>query len=973
MALNRINIVRNSYKADLDNTAEMEYIGDILEHDSWYRDQKPELQQYLNSVIIKNEEDGSRVNLCVAVLNRKGIARVLDQTAKIIANKEAVSPYEVKRGPQYYEKNHHIEGGYNKLNEEGFFSKLLDKNQNQISLAYENNAGYQIHQTTKQMMDGLSNIVENQGLAVGWDLESTGGLNVGEKNIGQHITEFSFVKRNLLTGETGDIFSSVIGATEQEYEEYLDIIKKYEQGVSDKNLRKYGGTPLSYEEKITAKRLAKMGVVFAEEEAQSGSAIDFSSDKAKRGIINFKKFVGEKEVGILDPAQMRKGAEFLLKVGKLQREAAEEAFMEQKMAGWETELLKGIYAIKQGGSDGKSLTAIGHNTMTFDISLLNRFFNSDKLSEGAKQVYSTIMDDGSLTFDHNLDTLALVRRFLPKDFYSENDLQQMEKLGLTENQQEAIVRRLTAYINPDGTRDWSKTVYDDPRNAGAAHMAVTDVLRNLEMTESLIFKETGLLRDAFNTVSIAEEEPIKLESNGRSLFFSRSHLDEKRYHLLQFTHDALSDELRTSDSFAISNGEIVDKNGSKISVNKVKEQLFGQYGMQKGVTYQVNRLFDIKTDTKFHDIMKDMYPDLDINNLTVLELQAYSPDLKDKHIPVRAKSPIYYVGYKQDIANAMVDNTFYIGDIQDSDINTKNVSDYTKQQLARVVRDSDGVVTREDFNVHQIISDGSKRAEQEAAARIIRQHDYSKDTKLLDFIDYEDDMISKLLKAANLETHEDKKLYSEFLGTDDINELKKLASVMVKGDDALEEKRTAFYQRLWENSVQISKDLSLGVPIKTKDLITEHSFNRILGFKDLDTGNFGNLYSETLTGQIGRINWAKQNRTLLESAIAKADAMAGTGASKEVKSYYYKTLLQGVEDYVETQVGKNSKYLGWHNKGVYSYEFDRKFDIDLSGYRGLPKNTIVSLNLESRPENMVNAIIKAAKEDLFTADDYTPL
>ena len=974
MALKEFNTARNSYRAELDNSARVENIGEMLENDPWFRKQEDDLQRYLRNVLVSNDSNdtGSRVNLGVAILNRKGITRVLDNTAKIIANKESISPYEVKRGPQYYDKNYNIEEGYKKLQEEGFFSNLLDKSKNtgsDISLAYENNAGYQIHQTTKQMMEGLSNIVEQGGMAVGWDLESTGGVNIGERNIGQHVTEFSFVKKNLLTGQQGEIFSSVIGATEEEYQEYLDIIKKYEQGVSDKSIRKYGGTPLSSEEKVTASRLAKMGVVFAEEERNAGSAIDFTSNKAKSGIINFKKFVGEKEVGILDPSQMRKGAEFLLKVGKLQREAAKVTFMGEEMAGWEAELLKGIHAIKHGGTEGRPLTAVGHNTMTFDISLLNRLFNSDKLSEGAKNVYSTLMDDKGLSFDYNLDTLALTRRFLPKDFYTEDDLKQMGKFGLTDNQQESIVRRLTAYVRPDGTRDWSRSVYDDPRNAGAAHMAVTDVLRNLEMTESLVFKETGLLRDALSHVTYNNEEPVKLEGGSRSLFFSRSHLDEKRYNLLQFTRDALSGELRTSEGFAISEGTVTGEDGSEKPVKRVKEQLFGQFGMQKGVTYQVNRLFDVTTDEKFHDIMKGMYPNLDIDKLTVLELQAYTPDIADKNIPVRAKSPIYYVGYKQDIANAMTDNTFYIGDVQGTDIDTKNVSDYVKQQMSRMIRDSEGTVIREDFDVKQVISDGAKRAEQEAAARFIRQHDYSRDKKLLEFIKYEDETIATLSEAAE---KGDTKTLTDFLGSADTQRLKELQDVMAKGDDALEEKRAAFYKRLWENSVQISKDLSLGVPINTKDLIFQHSFNRILGFKDLQTETYGNLYSETLSAQIGRIGWARQNRKLIETAIGKADALSGHSQKTDIKRYYYKALLQGVEDYVETQAGKNSKYTGWHNQGVYGYEFNNKFDIDLSGYRGLGKGTIVSLNLESQPRYMVNSIIRAAKGELFTAEDYTP-
>ena len=139
-----------------------------------------------------------------------------------------------------------------------------------------------------------------------------------------------------------------------------------------------------------------------------------------------------------------------------------------------------------------------------------------------------------------------------------------------------------------------------------------------------------------------------------------------------------------------------------------------------------------------------MYPNLDIDRLTVMELQAYTPDLGDKKIPVRAQSPIYYVGYKQDIANAMMDNTFFIGELRNNQVITDNVSDFVKQQLTKKTRNVDGLIESKQFDADEVIADGARRAEQEAAARAIRQHDYKKDQKLLNFIADEDRIIKQL-------------------------------------------------------------------------------------------------------------------------------------------------------------------------------------------------------------------------------------
>ena len=967
MALRESGIARNVYDAELKNIARTEHIGEMLENDRWYKNSDEELKNYLKGVLIAEgeEDNGTRINLGVALLDRKGISRVLEQ-GKILINQEAIDPYEINRKVNYYKKNYNIEEGYRQLQKTGFFTKLLDDSaKNDIAIAYENNAGFQIHQTTKQMMDGLTNILEQDGMAVGWDLESTAGINVGERNIGQHITEFSFVKKNLLSGSKPEaVYSSVIGATDEEYQEYLDIIEKYEKGTSDKQLRRYGGTPISSEEQVTADRLMKMGYVAQMEEQSPGSAIDWTSDKAKQGIITFKKFVSDKEVPVKDSALMRKGAEFLKRVYQRQQEAGVQDFtfngQTYKMFGWEAELLKGLNAVQHGGKNGEALTAIGHNTMTFDINVLNRFFGSGRMSEGGQAAYQDMFRQG-LQFDYNLDTLSLTRRFLPKDFYDENDLRQMEKLGLTENQQESIVRRLTAFTK-DGVRDWSKTVYDDPRNAGAAHMAVTDVLRNLEMTETLIFKQDGLLRNALYSAPVSDKEPVQIEGGKGQLFFARSHLNEKQYNLLQLMKDSLSGEFRTADSIAMAESE---------SSQLTEKQLFGQFGMQRGVTYKVERLFSAKTDSTFHDIMKNMYPGLDIDHLTVLELQAYAPDLEGKQIPVRAKSPVYYIGSKQDIANAMMDNTFFIGEVQqDNSIDISKVSDFTKEKLSKIKRDNEGNIVRESFDINEVIADSAKRAEQEAAARNIRQHSYSKDKKLVEFIDFEEETVSKISEAAR---NKDRKTLEGIFGQNNEETLRKLTDIMVSGSSDVEKQqavREALYKRLWENSVQISKDLATQNPsINVNSPEFYYSFNNILGFKDRTTQTKGNLFSESLTGQIGRLEWARKNITLLKAVQQKARDM-GQGVLDNTK-YYYASLMQGIEDYVTVQAGKNSDRLGWQLDGVYSYTYDHKFDIDLSGYHGLAKGTTVSLNLEARPESMTNAIIRAAKGNLFKAEDYT--
>lgn len=1521
MAATPVNIVDNVYQAD---NASVIDLGDVLQDDSWYQHLDPETQAYLLRNVIQSE-NGSVINLGTAVLNKAGIQRVLDnteQTIKALVAKEETQTYEVKRKKEKFKHNPHIREGYKKLATHDFFSKLtsyisedneLFKNTNKpVEIPYENIQGFQIHQTTNQTIQALANIEKQEGMVVGFDFESTGGVKLGEKQIPRKLTEFTFVKRNIYDeSDIPEIFSSIVGSSEEDDQEYEDIINKIERGQE-----------LSYEERVTATRLAKIGA-----SSQLDGAIAWNSTEAQQyGIFTFNKFVGENEVALRDTRMMRRGKDVQRKIGEIQRSLPlQDIELDHKkfsVRGWEKKLLEGVDAVLHGGKGKTALTAVGHNTRTFDISLLNSLMTNGQLSEGAQEamrylfrdkndsqqksttaktlkddvdkqlkelsdtfnnedisktiqdyhtevdrlvkqgieakesadvqqyaqyflnvqqqrtqlenelkqrttdynsaeqryqnlknsgvgddseelkkaaverdekriardsvtrrieslqqeVFSksseisfindaitrernviaqktrvklnsyqqqnktpeeiaalreqqtqkeralinnwtvferatnemqkvqdreyrqqvenvslsidrdiqatkdmnkdiedqqktfrdiikfnedtirskgynpqqrpdTIADDalksaydnletsnealqaskeqlqqnkleidsktklqdelkntsdykqkavlierhnlqrlinadnnvitqaenfltndnvqdnykqqygaesyerktkqekrrkqeaqnrianykqridaldqgtlpelhtkisdrrdivtslakqhtqlpktladqiksittkgiedlisgyfqetvnsfrklerkdfttdeafakfqnrfetidnrikqasqgediiyetrqdiddmisetlsddsvinqasrkdindiatdwdtvtgeydkiidareqgnakvksiqtelrqltaqgdvigvpdatlfrdefGNASFKYHLDTLAVFRRFMPEDFYDESDIDQMGRMNLTSGQQEAIVRRMSAAVDPQtGKRNWSMSVYDDPRNAGAAHAATTDTLYNLEyVLKRGMLVETSPLRQALS--SLQEQSDIVLRNDGSELFLATSRIDHEAYRLMTFAKDPLTETFRFPDKYAVSPKDVENK-----VPGKVQTELVGSQGIQKGVTYRVKRLFEAATEKEFHDIMKDMYPDTDISKLTVLELEAYAPKPDPRGLSVRLRTPVYYVGTRQDIANAMMDHTFYIGDLQrNGEIDTIKVSDYTKKQLAKHTFSPDGVIKTTPFSAPDIVREGVRRAEQEAAARKIRYHDYKADKKLLDFLEYEED------------------------------KLKELTSQTTQGSPSEREAQIKLYQRLWENSTIIAQRIFRGEAVDINSEMYKNSYQNFFGFYSFDDAQKGHLLPETLSGQLGRIDWARQNKATIQAAVTKAEELAGPKqTNRAVVSYYYRKLMQGIEDYIEQQEQtKNSRRLGWELDGLYGYEFENRFEINLKGFGDITKDTVVTLNLNSEPHTISHNIMNALAQNGFR-DNYKP-
>ena len=970
---------------------EREGIRNLLEDNKWFKEQSKEKQELLLKTLVGdvNESDDT-LNLGVALFNRRGAVKLLEDMTDVLIPKEMITQYQVPRGQARFEENQEIKKGYNKLNESGFFTSFLNpEGKEQISLAYDQQFGYQVHHTRKQLGSAISNAGTNGFIA--FDIETTGGKILGTKNIGKHITEFSAKRIGLI--EDGELtqldynpdhifsYDAVIGANEEEVEEYNKLLDKFKKGTGTRYHGLYTTEGMSAEEMVTLKRLAKMGHRNTEL---------VRDDKSKN--YHFSRFASSEDIYVLNINDIEEGIHRLQQVWKDQEKDTVD-FDGHDVKPWEHEILSFLKDLHKN-----KLTLVGHKSRDFDLPEINRLLNSDKTSSAFKKAAREILgispEQGIyLEVENHLDTLSVARQFLTnlkEPFYSHDDLRQMEKLGLTENTLEAIVRRLTADTDEKtGRRDWSKTYYE---KQGASHKGLVDVGADVEFVKQLILGEaeegtlSGIVRKSIAEFTSQNNKESKVFEDGLRqghVLFSKQHFDPSSYDLLLFKKDELTGAIRTSDEISIN------------EEGNVVKQIFPQTGMQKGLAYRVKSIYELPTNEEYHKIMKDMYPTLDIGKLSAIELEVYDFTGENK-IPAKYLGSSIYVGDKEKIAQAMIDNTYLLGSTdKNGRIDPASVPMSTVNALQKVTvklkEDSQGKIqigfedsvkkynpvisradqknkekTEQSQQVLDDVADNQKTRMRESAARLNREHNAKKDAKLLE-----------LWKVLDKEARDAAdKIYAQSVGEQPNIEVLR------------EQEFSRIQAEFFENSVNISKAIVQGSykagGFVTKDNSIDYeayneafarSYNKYLGYSY--DGKNGRLYVETLTSQLERLDFIAKNHDLVEKVLKAArfekDDNSLTWEGQEFSQYHYQSIWHELEEYVRAKSDvKNPEVLGYKNEGMFAYEFDRRFDLDISGFMGkLPNESIVTLNLESRPENIANTIIRSNKDIFPSLEDFS--
>lgn len=872
MAKKRTQIINNASALEIRQNAARaiyeETVSNSIQNDAWLSQQPAALQKFLGG----NTANGE-YTLGVAMFNRE-MGNVISRSSHVSAALEFFSPYNVERTKSPFEHNAVIDKVYGELgrkdsNGNSHIQTLIGGKGTNISLQWENMPGYQSHQTAKQAMEAIQNAKQHG--VVAWDLETTAGKVLGSQNYAANITEFSFARKN--NAGKMDRWQSIIGATQKEFDEYMDVVQKF----------RYGAKDLSHEELVTGQRLALMGNAK-------------TSVKFENGVFNYASFAGGEDVRNLDWADMEAGARELFRIGEEQRAAGLiQGYGGHRMYAWENQLLGGIGAIMRDGA-----TALGYNSRTFDMNRLNQLVSSGKLSSGAMQALRDIGYDGTLSFKNHLDIMPIMREKFSKDSYTAEDYRYMQQHGLTEFQQETLVRKLTSTTGNLGGEDFYQ--------GKPAHMAMTDVEALIELADKSVLSNDSKVASQYMYNS---SDAMAIEGGKGQLFMAKQRINADRYNLMVAMEDELTGQLRMGDKYAIGQG------------GEVEEQLFGQSGLQRGVTYEIESLSEKKMSNEFKSIMGELYPQMALDNLTVMKVKAFAPGANT----VRSQSYMYYIGYKDDIEHAMMDNTLYVGNKDaNGNVDPSKVSERTKKELAMFTQAGQGpssVVVDSQADVNQAIERGGKIAQEDAAARVTRYKSYNHDAKLIHLMEAIQEQVDQ---SAGTKTW------------------------------------SAVENEFWNNSVRISNALVSGQKIDTSSAEFVNSFNNYLGFANQKTGVQGILYSETLSSQRARLGWAQQNYDVIKAALNKVEPIGDPNQRK----FAYQQIMQGIEDYAIANGGYGN--IGYQASPAFGYEYTNRFDVNLRGFKGITENKVITINMDSYGSTVANQVIRAA--NLGTVDEF---
>lgn len=475
--------------------------------------------------------------------------------------------------------------------------------------------------------------VTGTGKVVAFDLETAGGIVRGPESRAQgHIHDFTFItqdvdsidtravdenldnekdpevlrqhkekqatqaeelkQRDLELKQQGkkQVYTGILGSTAEENTEYEKIIDKYRKGQA-----------LTKEEHVTAERLMLVG-------NEATTFVDNPDEQAK-GLFKYETFAGQQDIANRTVEDMERGAKRLRDIGIVQEEmrsrtlpgsvkdtsvltsisaidsGAVDSVKNLKVTATEAELLKGLRDVLVGGSDRQGITLLGQNIRSFDISRLNQLIKDPKLSENARSYIQSIVAEHrgwradfeqgqlpelGLQLNYVLDTQPIVRQQLQDSgFYTDIDLRENSKLGLSKGQQEAVVRTIGRH---------HKTDFYAGR---PAHMSTTDVEALLWMS-----KKIGLLDNQVeinnelvnpNRVSGFSSDPAKpaqvfdgiaktlrqnvdeqiiagntidVTANEGELFLATKYANPSEYNnVLLFMEDALTGEIRTNEGY----------------------------------------------------------------------------------------------------------------------------------------------------------------------------------------------------------------------------------------------------------------------------------------------------------------------------------------------------------------------------------------------------------------------------------------
>lgn len=796
-------------------------------------------------------------------------------------------------------------------------------------LVFQHVKSRMVKQGPTELQAAWQNVL-SKGKFVYWDTETFSGTDKYGHHHTDALTEFNFrvVTRNAdgtwdlsnkAEDNKGKVFKSIIGSTQEQFEYYNSLIDRYKAGGKNAHFSEL--------ERVTLERLALIG------SSETSWTID------KHGVANYITFAGKDTADVKSMSYdvLRRGAEQMREIGRLQEKSKPVTFMRQKMFGHERELLRGLHFVL-----ANDVTAMGYNTAGFDWPTLQAAISRMKTSEGFKNALRAMIKnpESSILPKYQLDVMAGLQnaglsRF---ELYTEKQWKQLAEHDLTALQQEALTYR------GDHHDEWYQGLN--------AHMADTDTYigAKLVVEGDLMDELMGLEKQVKNAGS-----QDKLLDGQRQLFMSTTGQHISEYGLWGFRKDAYSGEYRTTDGYAMA------------SDGSIHKESFDQWLFKKEAVYTINEItaFDPDKDKRTifdsfggshqlgmgqilgvgnHDLQKDG-----------LYTVTFSPVVSEGEETYLSKAPITIVGTKDKIEQYISQTMYHVGD---KDTNGEWVLGQDRQMrkdLSLITKTNGEIHYRagatlsergEEHLLNYIIANGTERLKYESAARTTRDFNYKKDTGILAFVR---DMREFTRKY---------KLSPE------------------KGQEA-------FIKLVEDNSKKLTKRLkmlrSTSPNARLEDEEYAATFQGYFGFKNREQDWNRSVYTETIANQLARINLIEANEGIYETSIRHARKRVGlpelptkgisgtnyfmsdteTHGKKDLVAAYYRQYMQGFISASANYFDNDEIARNMEVRPAYAYTKD-VFEVNLRGYKPeITQDKYISFDLSASGTGYADKLFRA--------------
>lgn len=707
-----------------------------------------------------------------------------------------------------------------------------------------------------------------------FDTETLSGMGKTGYNELDNMQEIAFRKFKKLDGKLVEDKASrvetLIGITQKQYDEYMDIF------VNNFNENGWQGNQ-KYE--VIAGRFAKLGHK------------DTVIKNAGKGLAITESFASDASENLMDVSNIKRGLERALKLGK--RQDVER--LANGLMVWEDQLLKSVNIFNENFVAGFNSTNFDFEKMNQSIATVWGRMNSSQKAEYSKmlKLKNGIIPVINPIEGNYLDFRDVVRTAAESigktGIYGNDDekLKKIKDIGKTLLQQESL-----------GEVFAKDAMFTAAHTAGADVTTLAHLMGGKELNGTSLFDElmTTINKNASAITGKVNYNSVLMATQGE--FFN----DFTRKGALNFTTDRFSGAIRTF------NGISLDANGDVRDLGK-----FGKAtGIKKDVAYKIDFMGEMDMSEDWIKKMSGIHQDYAQGKLWVTKLNP----LIDKTIAGEnsiLEDPTTYFFTSKEAMEGFVSSHFaHVGNIG-ADGKIEDLADPVAraevQKLFGVHTIKDGKISEAATQTaSELVSNGTKQAMNDPAARMIRENEYTKAIKFQRVQDY--------LKKNGAVT---------------IDEQKKMLSLAT------------------------AENVAGGKSLKIK-----HDVLSILGFQDRNA-NRQVLYSSTLNNTINSYEYMASRRNAIDSLVSAVKGYGEIGS--EQQQFIYDSLMRGLKEDAAKAIAsgdleKEALINGSSSLKVYAKDLNY-FEFDM------PEDYFKNTNVKAMPgeiDNVLRVNLKSEKE-----------